>query len=153
MTKPSSAWKHFAAAFGIALLGYIVVFTWIENRRVRNGPWEVTFQNSAGELELVINQHSEAIRDVRIRFAGAPLGTNLSQTIQFTAGRKVPFDVPFGRCVFLDPLFLPGKVVLEIAGHEIQFMPRALLINGTDHPWSSARLISLGEAKARTVEP
>jgi len=143
MTKPPKAWKHFLAAFAITLLGYIVVFNWIEHRRVKNGPWEVTFQNTGGQLELVINQDSGAIRGVRIQFTNAPLSTNLTQTTQFTAGRKVPFDVPFGKCVFLDPLFLPGKVVLEIAGHEIQIMPRVLILDGVEHLWSSTNSFAL----------
>jgi len=148
MTAPPKAWKHFVAAFAITLIGYIVVFNWIEHRRVKNGPWEITFQNAGGQLELVINQNSEAIRDVRIQFTAATLGTNLSQTIQFTAGRKVPFDVPFGKCVFLDPLFLPGKAVLEIAGHEIQLMPRVLMLDGAEHAWNSAKSFALPKANA-----
>ena len=145
MTKSPGAWKHFVAAFVLALILYVVGFNWIESRRVKNGPWVVTFQNTGGQLELVINQNSEAIRDVRIQFHGAPLNTNLTETVQLTAGRKVPFDVPFGRCVFLDPLFLPGKAVLEIAGHEIQIMPRVLVIDGVEHQWKDENDFTLGE--------
>jgi hypothetical protein len=147
MTAPPKLWKHVIAAFLITLVVYIVAFNWIEHRRVRNGPWEVTFQNSNGDLELVINQASEGIRDVRLHFTEVPFGTNQSQTIQFTAGRKVPFALPTGRCIFLDPLFLPGKAVLDIAGHEIQIMPRVLIVDGVEHPWAATQSLSLGEAK------
>jgi hypothetical protein len=147
MTKPPRVWKHFGAAFAITLVGYVVVFNWIEHRRVKDGPWQITFQNASGQLELVINQGSEGIRGVRIEFTNAPITTNLAQTIQFTAGRKVPFEVPFGRCVFLDPLFLPGKVVLEIAGHELQIMPRVLVADGTEHPWVTTQSLTLGRPR------
>jgi len=150
MTKSPGAWKHFVAAFVLALILYVVGFTWIESRRVKSGPWNVTFQNTAGELELVIQQDSLAIRDVRIQFTNAPLSTNLTETIQFTAGRKVPFDIPFGRCVFLDPLFLPGKAVLEIAGHEIQIMPRVLVLDGVERDWNSEMTFPLGDTTKRT---
>ena len=116
MTKPPRVWKQIAAVFVVTLVGYVVVFNWIEHRRVKNGPWEVTFHNSNGQLALIIRQEKLAIRDVSIQFPGATLSTNLSQKMRFTPGQKVPFEVPFGRCVFLDPLFLPGKAVLEIAG-------------------------------------
>jgi len=149
MTKSPGAWKHFVAAFFLALILYIVGFNWIENRRVKSGPWNVTFHNVAGQLELVILQDSLAIRDVRLRFTNASLSTNLVESILFTAGRKVPFDVPFGRCVFLDPLFLPGKAVLEIAGHEIQIMPRVLMLDGVEHPWRGSNTFTLGEPEPR----
>ena len=147
MAKSPAAWKHFTAAFAIALVGYIVVFNWIEHRRVESGPWEVTFRNATGQLELTIQQSSLAIRDVKIVITDARPDTNLMQTVRFVAGKKVPFDVPFGRCVFLDPLFLPGKAVLEIAGHEIQIMPRVLIADGTEHPWAETRNLSLGGSK------
>ena len=147
MTKSPGAWKHFVAAFVLALILYVVGFNFIESRRVKSGPWDVTFQNSAGQLELVIQQDSLSIRDVRIQFTNAPLSSNLAETIYFTAGRKVPFAVPFGRCVFLDPLFLPGKAVLEIAGHEIQIMPRVLVLNGKEHSWASGTRILLSEVE------
>jgi len=57
----------------------------------------------------------------------------------------VPFEVPFGHCVFLDPLFLPGKAVLEIAGHEIQIMPRKLMLDGVEHSWSATNAFTLPE--------
>ena len=148
MTAPPKLWKHLIAAFVITLVVYIVVFSWIEHRRVRNGPWEVTFQNSNGDLELVVNQTSEAIGDVRIHFADVTISTNLRQTIQFTAGKSVPFALPVGRCVFLDPLFLPGKAVLEIAGHEIQLMPRVLVLDGVERTWKATNFYTLSELKA-----
>jgi hypothetical protein len=137
MAKSTADWKHFAMAFAIALVGYVVVYNWIEHRRVVRGPWEVTFQNDAGQLNLVLNQPHLGIKGVHLRFPEVTSTTNFTETIQFTGRRPVPFPIPFGRCVFQDPLYLPGTVVLEIAAHRIQLLPRALTIDGVEHDWTT----------------
>ena len=71
--------------------------------------------------------------------------TNVTQTLEFSQARAVPFDVPFGKCVFLDPLFLPGTVTFEMFGHEIQLLPRVLTIDKVEHPWRNGETIRLHE--------
>src|SRR5580765_3080008 len=137
MNKSAGNWKPFALALAIAGVGYFACFNYIEYRRVSKGPWQVVFQNEGTNLTLGVSQASLNIQNVTLHFTNVVVLTNLSQTIRFEAGRGVPFEVPFGKCVFQDPLFLPGTVALEIAGHEIQLMPRTLTLDGIEHGWSS----------------
>jgi hypothetical protein len=129
--------------FVACVAGYAVVFKWIEHRRVANGPWTVTFANDSGHPVLEVNQPALKLQRVRIVFSNAPGATNASQTIQFSRARKVPFDLPFGQCVFQDPLFQPGTVAMKVFGHEVQLMPRALTIDGKERPWRSDEVIEL----------
>ena len=139
MATRDSLWKHLGVAFGLALGLYLVGFTWLEHRRSRLGPWEITFLKDAQAApRIVINQPALQIRDVQLEFPSAPEGvTSTNVQIRFDAAHAVPFPVPFGQCVFLDPLFLPGTVTLELFGHEVQMLPRTLSIDGVEQGWTS----------------
>ena len=137
--------KHFILAFVLALVGYILCYHLIEHRRTRNGPWRVTFTTSAaGVPAIVIKQPKLAITNVQISFAGqTPPATNSPVTLVFAQPRPVPHEVPFGNCVFMDTTFLPGTVTLQLFGHEIELLPRVLVIDRQEHPWRSDNTITL----------
>ncbi len=121
----------------------MAVFYWVEHRRVAKGPWVVTFTTESDTPALVVNQHKLGIRDVRITFSGERTTTNTATILEFSQVRPVPFAVPFGQCIFLDPLFLPGTVVLDVFGHEVQLMPRVLTIDKVERPWRTGEEIKL----------
>lgn len=137
--------KHFAMAFIVALVGYAFFYYVIEHRRTKNGPWEITFHSDASGIpSLTIQQPALGLRDVRVVFPGESLNsTNTSSTLAFEQARQVPFPTPFGKCVFLDTTFLPGTVTLQLFGHEIELLPRVLIIDHTEHPWKSGETINL----------
>ena len=47
------------------------------------------------------------------------------------------FTVPFGECIYQDLMFLPGVVTMNLLGHEIELMPRTLVIDKKEVPWST----------------
>ena len=147
--KPEGPAKHFVLAFLLALAGYIVFYQLIEHRRIRNGPWLVTFATSAeGIPAIVINQPRLAITNVQISFSGETLpGTNSSVTLVFGQPKPVPYEVPFGNCVFMDTTFLPGTVTLQLFGHEIELLPRVLVIDRQEHMWRPDITIALPQGK------
>lgn len=153
MTKASSPalWKPILVVFLITLTGYAVVFNWIEHRRRQNGPWQMTFTEVGGLPAIVVNQPALQLTNVTVVFSGAPPPTNLPQTVAFEHGRPAPYDLPFGKCVFVDPLFLPGSATCEIFNHEIQLLPRTLTIDGIEHPWRSEEKILLPPRPAGTL--
>lgn len=137
--------RLFATAFIIAVVGYVLLFYFIENRRPQRGPWTVTFAATPeGKSWLVINQHRLGITNVQIDLwlTNAP-GTNVFGQVQFDQARKVPFDLPVGRCVFLDTTFLPGTVTLQAGPHELELIPRVLIIDHKEHSWKSHTKIEL----------
>jgi hypothetical protein len=138
--KSDNPLKHFALAFLLAAVCYSVFYRGIEHRRTHKGPWEVTFTHGAdGAPAVVVNQPALAITNFEILFSEATsvLGNGMSKTIFFSVPKPVPFDVPFGKCLFMDTTFLPGTVTFQMFGHEIEFLPRVLLIDRQEHPWLS----------------
>jgi hypothetical protein len=134
--------KHFAFAFLIALAIYYVAYTSIEHRRNRKGPWQVTFTNSpSGEAQILINQPALRLTNAGIVFSGA--FTNYSATLEFRQPREVPYPLPFGRCVFMDPTFLPGTLTFQLFGHEVELLPRVMVIDHKEQPWASGTTLRL----------
>jgi hypothetical protein len=130
--------KSLAISFVIALVLYLVFYNGIEHRRTRKGPWQVSFTNNAnGAPTLLINQATLAITNVEIVFPEETVGTNSMTLMDWSQPRPVPFEVPFGKCVFMDTTFLPGSLAFEIFGHEIQLIPRVLTIDKKEQPWRS----------------
>src|ERR1035438_8148101 len=140
--------KHLILAFLLALLGYIVFYQAIEHRRTRKGPWRVTFtRTAAGAPVILIDQPKLAITNVQLSFAGEFLpATNRTVTLIFDQPRPVPYAVPFGNCIFMDTTFLPGTVTLQLFGHEIELLPRVLVLDHEEHPWRSETAIKIGRA-------
>ena len=133
--------------FSVVVVGYALMFGWIERRRVAKGPWEVAFVSDAGQVQLIINQPALDIRDVRLVFRDVNAPSNVVERIEFTKPRNPPYPVPFGECVFQDLLYLPGTVTLRLLGHEIQLIPRTLTINRVERPWRNGETIELQSPK------
>ena len=143
--KPEGPVKHFSLAFLLALLGYALCYQAIEHRRTRNGPWQVTFtRTTTGDPAIVINHPKLAVTNVQILFARQSLPpTTNSATLLFAQPQPVPYDLPFGKCVFMDTTFLPGTVTLQLFGHEIELLPRTLILDRQEHPWRHDAVITL----------
>ena len=127
-----------------ALIFYFVAYTGIEHRRTRKGPWRVTFTQTEGHPAIVINQRMLAITNVQISFSGLP-GQSAGPPVEFSFSqpKQVPYDVPFGTCLFMDTTFLPGTIVFKLFGHEIQLIPRALTIDRKEYAWFANEVIAL----------
>ncbi len=143
--KAEGVAKHFFLAFVLALVGYILCYQAIEHRRTRNGPWRVRFTSGNGNVPTIaIDQPRLAITNVQIRFAGETLSpTNAPAIVIFSEPKPVPYAVPYGNCVFMDTTFLPGTVTLQLFGHEIELLPRVLVIDREEHRWTSDSDIAL----------
>jgi hypothetical protein len=148
----------------LALVGYAVFYQGIERWRARNGPWRVTFTHSSARAPVItIDQPALAITNVQVIFsvenlpASTAPGTFPTETsrpnspitpLLFAQPRSVPYEVPFGQCVFLDLSSLPGTVTFELFGHEIQLLPRVLIIDRQEYPWRPDAAITLRPAPA-----
>jgi hypothetical protein len=143
--KSGNPIKHFAVAFILALALYAIAFNVIEHLRVRKGPWKVTFTRAPTLAPtLQIEQATLGLTNIEIKFIGAPNPTDReSRTYVFNQPRVVPYDVPFGQCLFMDTTFLPGTVTFRLYGHEIELLPRVLIIDHEEHRWAANEVISL----------
>jgi hypothetical protein len=154
--KLDTSIKHFVLAFLLAAICYAVFYRNIENRRIRKGPWQVTFTTNAVTSTplLVINQPMLHITNVLISFVDeAEIVTNSVVKMAFSQPRPVPYELPFGRCIFMDTTFLPGTVVFELFGHRIELLPRVLIIDSREHLWSSIRFTLHSQPKQDPQPP
>ena len=141
--KSDGLLKHVLIVFTAAVVFYIACFSWIEHRREFKGPWEITFQiNGSNAPSLLIAEPALKISG-KISFPKEKIAaTNLPQTIRFD---QPITNVPFGQMVYQDPTFLPGAVTLNLFRHEIEFLPRVLVIDKKEYPWQTAGAISITE--------
>jgi hypothetical protein len=149
--KPDRIWKQLLAVFVCSLLGYVLVFGWIEHHRRKAGPWRATFTRTDGFPAMIVNQLALQLTNISFVFINAAAPTNQPQTVEFAHGRPAPFDLPFGQCVFVDTLFLPGTAVCEIFGHQIQFMPRSLTVDQVERSWQSGEKLLLTNQPSATL--
>jgi len=141
--------KRVAVTFVIALAVYVVGYRGIEHGRTRQGPWKVVFTNTvSGAPAIRIDQPNVNITNVLIAFPGQAIPTaGGGGSIDFGQPRPVPWEVPFGQCVFMDTTWLPGTLVFQLFGHEIQLLPRVLTIDKSERPWRSDETLVLRPAK------
>lgn len=141
-------WKHALLVFLACVVFYVAGFNAMQWWRGRRGPWEVTFRvEPQGTPVIEITQPRLGVSNVTVRFAG----TNQSAlpqpvSIRFdepTKGERVPF----GRVKFLDTTFLPGTVTFDLFGHELELLPRTLIVDKQEHPWRVGERLELRAAE------
>jgi hypothetical protein len=151
--KPNGMARHFLLAFLLALVGYALFYQLIEHRRTRKGPWQVMFTNSAtGPPAIIINQSTLGITNVQISFPGERATNAPSATLLFGQPKPVPYGVPFGECVFMDTTFQPGTVTFRLFGHEIELLPRVLIVDHEEWPWKPNGVIALSRMQSAARE-
>jgi len=83
------------------------------------------------------------ITNVQIIFTNQPSLTNPPAHLTFGQPKPVPYDLPFGKCLFMDTTFLPGTLTMQVFGHEIELLPRVLILDHDEHSWRSEETIVL----------
>jgi hypothetical protein len=151
--------KHLMIPLLAAIIIYVIAYGGIEHLRNRKGPWQVTFTRfSAGTAEaaasrqtggptLLINQPALRITNIQVVFTNELPFTNPPAHLSFAQPRPVPYDLPFGRCIFMDTTFLPGTLTLQMFGHELELLPRTLIIDHQEHAWRAGEQIRLGRIR------
>lgn len=126
--------KHAGFAFLIALLGYILFYSCDAHLRTRKGPWIVNFQASTnGEPLLVVDQAFLKIH-TQILLTGEK-ATNTPGVVEFKDPQHL--QTPFGRVRFHDLTYLPGTITLDVYGHEVELLPRTLVLNTKEAGWTN----------------
>ncbi len=141
--KSDPLWKHALVVFSACLVLYFGGFGVVQHWRTHRGPWEVTFFQTNGAPVLRIDQPALGLTGVHLVFPG-------TNTPGLVAPVRVRFDepgrregLPFGQVKFLDTTFLPGTVTFDLYGHEVELLPRTLIVNRREHPWRSGAVIEL----------
>ena len=134
--------KSLVIFFLILAGAYLATFYGMEYARYRKGPWEVNFiTDSSGNPAVILYQPKLNISSVEILFPGEHVPqTNLSQKVLFNRPEK---PVPFGKVIYEDLTLLPGVVTFNLFGHEIELLPRTLIVNKKEIPWKSDSIIEV----------
>lgn len=133
--------KHLVMAFVLAVGLYIVAFSWIQHRRTYRGPWRVTFaSDAAGRPSVRVSEPALKISELLI-FPGQTIAvTKLNRTESF---EEQMTNLPFGQWLFQDPTFLPGTLTMRLFGHEIEFLPRVLIVDKKEIQWKAGDVIQV----------
>jgi len=140
--KASITPKSIAASFFVVLALYVLVFYSMEYWRHRKGAWELNFvADAAANPSIVVYQPRLNITSLELLFPGEKAArSNFSQRVSFDRPLN---KVPFGRVLYEDLTVLPGVVTFDLFGHEIELMPRTLIINKKEVTWKSESVIEL----------
>ena len=145
--RSDGLFKILGLGFLLALMLYIVSFKWIQHQREYKGPWRVVFSSDNSSIPyLLVSQSTLKIEDHKITFENqkAPR-PNLARVVYFN---NPTTNAPFGEIVFQDPTFLPGTITFNFWGHEVELMPRTLIIDKKEIPWhSDTNIVVSGEGK------
>jgi hypothetical protein len=137
--------RHVILTFAVTLLFYVVAYGCVEHLRHRKGPWEVAYAlDRTGTPALTVNQEHLTISNLTLLFPGetAPSAHVPAQVAFDIPGR----DGPFGKVIYEDLTFLPGVVTFNLFGHEIELLPRVLIVDKKEIPWKSGEVIAVDPA-------
>jgi hypothetical protein len=133
--------RHLIIAFFLALGGYVFFFACDQRIRSRKGAWVVQFGSSNTTPVISVSQRSLGLTNLQIVFDGETMTNS-------TAGEAVVFDkplqpAPYGEVLFEDLTYLPGSVAFNFFGHEVELLPRVLILDRKELPWASHETIHL----------
>lgn len=142
--------KKVLLLFAVVLAIYLALFFGIEHSRGTKGPWLVEFRGApGGDAMLVVSQSHLNLSNVHVIVHGESV-SNTSSRVSFD---RVKQPVPFGSVIFEDLTFLPGVVTFNLLGHEVELMPRALVVNKKLVPWQSGMTVELWPTNKPVVPP
>lgn len=137
-------------AFAVAVVLYVGFYSCDHHLRNRHGPWQLTFyaEKNPGEgawaASVTIDQPALGITNRTIRFSGVRLTQPAPvSTLQFESPADTLQVLPFGSLVFHDLMYLPGTLTFDFFGHQVELLPRVLIVEGTEHPWVSDRVLEI----------
>ncbi len=139
--------------FSVVLVAsYLAAFNLIEYMRHRRGPWEVRFvSDSEGNPAIVVSQRKLQITSIKISFQGEKLAKpNLQEEVVFDRPLR---SVPFGKVLQEDLRFLPGAIAFDLFGHEVELLPRTLLLNRKEVSWRSVTNVVLTPGERMAKKP
>jgi hypothetical protein len=139
--KSDGVLKSFVLVGLVVIALYFVFFYAIESCRRVQGPWQVTFATNSGGPAIEIAQPRLQIGRAII-FHGEPVTASnpLPQKVSFDRPLK---PVPFGKVIYEDLTQLPGVVTFDLFGHEIELLPRVLIVNKRQIKWNAQTTIEL----------
>lgn len=133
--------KILLLGFLFAFLIYLAAFTFIQKRRTVSGPWLVTFSSDTSGVPALLVEQPHLHITKRLEFPGEKISPNQLSRRVFDDPNQT--NAPFGEIIFQDLTFLPGTVTFNFFGHEIEFLPRTLIIDRREIAWNSNEVVTV----------
>jgi hypothetical protein len=125
-------------------------------KATKDGGWQVDFTtNQFGAPIMLINLPSQGIANCAVAFEGETVPANFQpSTINYVKPTQLPVAMPFGRLFHADLTYLPGVVTFDLFAndsnathqgrrHEVELLPRGLVVNRKLHKWKNGTGIKL----------
>ena len=144
--KTTFPWKQTIVLFAAVLLSYLAVFNGIEWLRHRKGPWRAAFETNAHPVVRITQPYLKASAVLEFPDEKA---TNTG-TVAFDKPKK---QLPYGKLLYEDLTFLPGVVTFDLFGHEIECLPRVMIVNKQEIRWDQAGHLQLWATNKPAVPP
>ena len=142
--------KTIVLAFVAVVALYFGTFKGIEHLRHRKGAWQVIFsRDPAGNPALTIAQPWLKL-DAALLVVHGERATNIPSVVTFD---RVEQPVPFGRVIYEDLTFLPGVVTFDLFGHEVELLPRVLIVDKRQVPWRNGMTVDLWPTNKPATPP
>ena len=142
MKPPAANWKSITLTFVLSVIFYFLAYGWISRWQTGRGPWQVEFTtNHAGMAQIIIAQPTLGLSNITVRFEGETLAaTNRPGLVLFSKPRQ---PTPFGELIYDDLMQQPGVVTLDLFGHEVELLPKHLILNRQPVNWTNGAVITL----------
>ena len=142
MKPPAANWKSITTTFVVAVIFYFLAYGWMSRWQTGRGPWQVEFTtNQTGVAQIVIAQPALGLSNITLRFEGETLApTNHPGIVLFSKPRQA---TPFGELIYDDLMRQPGVITLDMFGHEVELIPKHLILNRQPVSWTNNIVISL----------
>ena len=66
---------------------------------------------------------------------------------------RLPAEMPIGEVIYEDLRSMPGVVTFNLFGHEIELLPRVLIVNKKEVPWKPQAMIELSATNKLPTAP
>lgn len=150
--KSDQLGKQILIVFIVSLAAYIGFYQFDKWTRLHHGPWQATFASENGVPSLTVSETNLKISGVKIAFPGEA-ATNPTTPITVTFDDVTKTNLPFGKVIFHDLTYLPGTMTMNFFGHEIELLPRTLVVNRKPVPWENGRVITVKPEEKLPPDP
>lgn len=105
-----------------------------------SGHWQVVLHDVDVHMAFTIQRVQNGKESLTVIFEDKYTGA-LKPT--YYSLPKDAVSLPDTKLIFADTTMLPGRVTLQVLGHTLDIMERALIINGKDHSWNETEPIKI----------
>ena len=115
--------------------------------RTSGSPWHLRFQSRGDSILVTISCAKPMIPPAVIVLLNTAASVPVDEEIDMRGAQRLPL----GTLTFEDTVMRPGRITMNICGHEIDAMQRALIVDKNEYLWKNNLKIEI-ESSNKTLE-